>query len=158
MEIIDIVIQVVTRPAPVIALVFAAQSFLRLRKTEQTRLADGLLTEIRKFMHEYNLVLTEIPKDDEGNIDSLHREKLNSILDHILGILNWISLLILTKEIKDPELVYFFRGAIIKSYDKFYLPNMESFGDKPDAYSYLYKLYKKFKEDDVVQSSILSKS
>jgi hypothetical protein len=107
------------------------------------RLSDDLLKEFRKFSHEYNLESLQVPVDFEGKFDPAHKEKLKRILDHALGILNWASFLILTDEITDPELVTYFKGAILQYFDKFYTPHKKDLGD----FVYLSRLYTRFKED-----------
>jgi hypothetical protein len=73
------VISLVAALAAVGALVFTGYSFKRLRKTEQVRLSESILKDVRNSINEYNILSSQTVSNTEH---SIRNRKLHSYLDH----------------------------------------------------------------------------
>lgn len=106
------IITLVAALAAVGALWFTANSFVRLRKTEQVRLSKSILRDVRNFVKEYTVLSSEkVSNTDDA---SIRQRKLNHFLDQVCEALEWHCLLIEIREINDQRLLDHFERAIIK--------------------------------------------
>jgi hypothetical protein len=62
------VISLVAALAAVGALVFTGYSFKRLRKTEQVRLSESILKDVRNSINEYNILSSQTVSNTEHSI------------------------------------------------------------------------------------------
>lgn len=86
------IISLVAALAALVALAFTAKSFIRLRKTEQVRLSESILKDVRNSINEFNILSSGTILDTVQ--DSIRKRKLESFLDHASETLNWHCLLI----------------------------------------------------------------
>jgi hypothetical protein len=140
------VIGLVAALAAVGALVFTANSFIRLRKTEQIRLSESALKEIRGYAKEFDLLsVTTVSNTEE---EALRQEQLYRIMDHTFGALNWYCFLIEIGEIKDEYIIDYFKRAIIDWHDRIFIRHMkkEIIIDET-KFSNFKKVYQKFRQE-----------
>lgn len=145
------IIQIVVMFAVVGSLIFTGITFIRLRKSEQVKLVEGILRDVRSLTKEFNLMHAEDPQDPR-EIEVLDT-KLDRLVDHTFGILNWYAFLIKTKEIHDKKLVKYYRPQIIHWYDTMFTKRLPQFVDDKTAFPYIKELYKKYKNELEQESS-----
>lgn len=110
-----------------IALFFTIRSYHRSKKNEQVKIAHDIMSEMRRQTNEYNMLTAEIPLDEDGKYDKHYQARMDRMMDHIFGDMNWLCYLIEEKVISDPELSKYFDDVIVQYYKKHYLPNKAKF-------------------------------
>jgi hypothetical protein len=125
---------------------FTANSYLRVRRTEQIRLVEGIMKDVMDQFVKYDLAV-EDAKDENGNVDPSQDPKLDKLLDRVFGMLIWFAFLVKTEEIEDQLLVKYWRTPIIDWYEKTFVPIMPEAKEK-GLYPQFQELYKKFKKEE----------
>jgi hypothetical protein len=128
-----------------IALYLNAKSFLKIRHTEQVRLVEGILRDVRALNKEHNLLTVQYANQQ---IPEFEKERLAVLRDHIFGALNWFAYLVKTKEITDEVLIFYFRGSVLKWHAQIFLKYMDEEAlNNPDAYNTYKWLVKKYQTE-----------
>lgn len=116
------VISAIAALAAVVALWFTANSFIRLRKTEQVRLSESILKDIRNSIKDYDIISFDNVKNPDEIKTRLR--KLDRYLDNACETLNWYCKLIEIGEINDKRLVEYFKRIIVKWNDEFFIKHV----------------------------------
>jgi hypothetical protein len=143
------VISLVAALAAVGALVFTGYSFKRLRKTEQVRLSESILKDVRNSINEYNILSSQTVSNTEH---SIRNRKLHSFLDHAAETLNWHCLLIEIGEINDKRLLDYFKRIIIKWHDDFFVKHIGIEILSGEKYPSFNKVYQRYTNENKVKS------
>lgn len=122
--------------ATAIALFFTIGSFLRIRKTEEIRLAESVFKDIRALQKD----LSDI---NAVTGDDIRRK--NSWRSQFFNTLEWLSFLINEKKIKDKKVINFYQPAIIEWYEKVFEKHMGDAVHDPKEFPEFKKLYDKFR-------------
>jgi hypothetical protein len=144
------IISLVAALAAVIALVFTAKSFIRLRKTEQIRLSESILKDVRSSVKELNILFSEIGSNTEQ--DSITKRKLYRFLDHTAETLNWYCFLIDIGEVNDQPLVDYFKRTIIKWHDDLFVNDIGVEIISGEKFPYFNKVYLRSMNEDKVKA------
>lgn len=132
---------------------FSAKSFLRVRRTEQIRLVEGIMKDAMDQLVEYDFAVDDA-KDEDGNVDPSQDPKLDRMLDHLFGTLNWFAFLVKTEEIEDQLLVKYWRTPIIEWYENIFVPRMPEEVRQANRYPQFQDLYKKFKKEEEEENRV----
>lgn len=82
-------------------------------------------------------------------IPQSEQKKLERLLDHIFGALNWFAYLVKTKEITDEKMIFYFKGSILKWHQEMFLRHMDMEGvNDPNAYTSYKWLVRKYQNGD----------
>ena len=131
------------------ALWFTAKSFIRLRKTEQVRLSESILRDVRSFVKEFNILSSEkVANSDE---DSIRQRKLNHFLDQVCEALEWHCFLIEIGEINDQRILDHFKRTIIKWHDDLLVKHIGVEILSGEKYPNFSKVYQRFKQEEEVE-------
>jgi hypothetical protein len=144
------VISLIAALAAVGALWFTAKSFRRLRKTEQVRLSESILRDVRNSINEFNILSSETVLNTEQ--ESIRKRKLDRFLDHAFETLNWHCLLIEIGEINDERLLEYFKRIIIKWHDDLFVKYIGVEIVSGETYPNFRKVYQRFKNEDKAKS------
>ena len=122
---------------------FAIHTFLRVRKTEQVRLAESVFKDIRTLEKDLDII-----KASSVNSESPeeHEKRLNSWRSRFCNTLEWFSFLVNQKEIKDKKLKAFFADAVIDWYSNIFLTQMGTATADPKQFPEFKKLYRKLSD------------
>jgi hypothetical protein len=133
-QIVISVIEAIAGVATFGAFLFAGITFWRVRRTEQIRLAEGVLRDI-------NTLESELMGPDADQLDkSLWDQRYFNSLD-------WLCLLINKKEIREGFLKEHFAPSIIYDYENIFLSHASDQDIKnPNKYAQFKKLYKELKD------------
>ncbi len=140
------IIEVVAGSATAAALFFAALTFLRVRKTDQVRLVEGVFKDIRSLESELDNIV-HLPLDEydpEGSAND-KSERLAGWDSRFFNTLEWFSFLVNKGEVRDKNLKVFFKDAVINWYERLFLSHMPTAVNNPKEYPELKKLYEKMK-------------
>lgn len=153
------IITLVAALAAVGALWFTANSFVRLRKTEQVRLSKSILRNVRNFVKEYTVLSSEkVSNTDDA---SIRQRKLNHFLDQVCEALEWHCLLIEIREINDQRLLDHFERATIKWHNDLLVKyvGVELISSGETKYPYFRKVYQRLmkEKEDKLKSGENSK-
>jgi len=149
----------ITAGAAVGALWFTANSFIRLRKTEQVRLSESILKDIRNSIKDFDLITSGNVKDSEE--DQKLKARLLRYLDNACETLNWYCELIDIGEINDKRLGHYIKRIVVKWHDEFFVKEIgvELIGS--GKYPSLTKVYQRFEREEdeskVSETKITSK-
>jgi hypothetical protein len=145
------IIGVIASLAAVGVLIYTAKSFTRLRKTEQVRFSESILSDVRNSINEFNILSSETVLNTDQ--DSIRKRKLDRFLDHACETLNWHCLLIDIEEINDERLLNYFKRIIIKWHDDFFVKHIGVEIISGEKYPNFNKVYQRFKSEDKVKVS-----
>jgi hypothetical protein len=127
-------IQAIAGVATFGAFVFTGVTFWRVRRTEQIRLAEGILRDLNALERE--LVGQDI---DNRNLLLWDERYFNN--------LDWLCLLINKKEIKERFLKKYFAPSIVNDYENIFLRQAPENDIKdPNKYAEFKKLYQRLKD------------
>lgn len=147
------VIGPVAAVAALVALVFTFLSFMRLRKTEQVRLSESILRDVRSFVKEFTIISSETVSNTDQ--DSVRIKKLDHFLDQASEALDWYCFLIEIREINNKDILNYFKRMIIKWHDDFLVKNVgvELISGSETKYPNIRKVYQRFKREDKAKTS-----
>lgn len=136
------VIDAITQALGIIAVIISSlalnitfRSYHRSKKLEQVNIAHDIMSELRHQTNEYNMLTAEIPVDHDGEYDKHYQARMDRMMDHIFGDMNWLCYLIEEKVIGDPKLSSYFDDVIVQYYNKHFLPNKAKFEKEfPDPF------------------------
>jgi hypothetical protein len=139
------IIEVIAGSATAAALFFAAITFLRVRKTDQVKLVEGVFKDIRSLESELDSIayLPIDVNDPEGSVKDKN-ERLKGRDSRFFNTLEWLALLINKGQVKDSSLKGFFKDSIIGWYEKLFLTHMKQAVDNNKEFPELKKLYQVF--------------
>lgn len=142
------VISTIAASAAVGAFIYTARSFARLRKTEQVRLSESILTDLRNSVREFNILSSETPSNTDQV--ELRNKRMNRYLDQTAETLNWYCILFDIGEINDQHLVNYFRRTIIRWNDDFFVKDVgvDIISGDETKYPDFKKVYERFKKEE----------
>jgi hypothetical protein len=121
----QIIAQFIASGVVVITLFFTARTYLRLRNTEQIKISHDIFKQY-----------SDLEKESaELKVDNKNNEPKNDWASRYFSTLEWLSLLVNTKEIKNKRLIAFYHDLIIESYEKI-LPQYYSSEEIKNEYIY----------------------
>ena len=139
-------VSIIAASAAVVALIFTAMSFIRLRKTEQVRLSESILKDVRNSIKDFDIISSEPVKDSD---DVRIREgKIDRYLDNACETLNWYCKLIEIEEINDKRLMDYFKRIVIKWHDDFFVKHIGVEIISGDKYPSFKRVYQRFKHEE----------
>jgi hypothetical protein len=98
-----------------IGLFFTGYQSIRTHRQAQVGILEGVYNDIRELERE----LAEIP-DPTSELDPEYQTRMQNWSSRFFNALEWLSLLINTKEIEKKELVGHFEPAILDWYDSIF--------------------------------------
>lgn len=127
------IIEVMAGLATFGALVFAGYTLIRVRLTEQVRLAEGIRRDLNALDREL------MSNGDNMNIKLWDQSYFNQ--------LDWLCLLIRKKEIKADFLKKYFAPSIVKDYEDIFLKHASQKDiEDPKTYENFKEVYEKLKD------------
>lgn len=84
------------------------------KKTEQVKMVHDIRTLLSQQSNEYNMISSKVPLDKDGNTDRHYQAKMDRMMDHIFGTMNWLRYLIDKNVISDPEVYEYFDDGIVE--------------------------------------------
>jgi hypothetical protein len=132
--------------AAVAALAFTLYSLIRLRKTEQIRLPESILKDIRNSIKDFDVISSE-PIIDTKDV-KVRAGKIDRYLDNACETLNCYCKLIEIEEINDKRLMDYFRRLVIKWHDNFFVKHIGVEVISSGEYPSLTRVYLRFKREE----------
>lgn len=126
-----------------IGLIFTGLQIRTYAKTNQLQLTEHIFENLMQLSEEYNRNKHKEVIPDDENLDNQQFSTRHGLNEILLDHLEWLSMLVNKKRIKDKTLIYFFEKAIIIWYEDIYINQL---GEPKDKYFELQHLYSRIKK------------